>query len=690
MADKSVPPSQLEEQITTGKRRDQLLKQWGKEAWRYTVASGALAAMLILIVNVITLAVMYTKYSPDGDKITFYMGSCRTAKVLTSSSHLIVNVLSTVLLASSNFSMQCLNSPTRREINIAHAQHKALDIGIPSIRNLFFVSRWKVLTWIVLATSSFPLHMVWNSVVFQSRIIKEFAAVTIFENFTTGAEWSLPPVSSIGGDAYREGYFNIVNELQQQVQDGALETLSVEDCYHEYMEAGHVRNVLWVIDPEDYIPKDPAILDDPSFLNSHSSVLAAYDLTSMAGVEGFCGPKGECGDEDHWSPSEADLGDQGGAPIQVCYTSPASKDCKTSIAPLFLILVIVCVSIKAVCFLLTLHLTKRDTPLCTIGDAIQSFINKPDIHTRYACLASKAEYEIFSRRRSPRWSGRLTFDSSDTWHCRRQRWIAAVDKRQWWIFTLSWASGMTLIAFLVSGKITPRNTTLFSSPIDLSLPNHSHTLPSMLIANMPQLLMSYVYLGLNNIMSTILAMNEWCGYSAESGKPPKGLRVTSPAPGTEQRSTYFLSVPYKWGVPTMIAMTISHWLVSEMIIFGQSEFWTKYLRNSAPRQNMEFLYGHVPEMARAVPVNGAICLILVMVCLLMKFPGGIPLAGCCSASIAAACQPLDLREGFARDLAQKKLKWGVVLRPDETDPAIGHATFTADEVSLLESENIYA
>lgn len=152
-------------------------------------------------------------------------------------------------------------------------------------------------------------------------------------------------------------------------------------------------------------------------------------------------------------------------------------------------------------------------------------------------------------------------------------------------------------------------------------------------------------------------VDEWCGYSSESGKPPKGLKVTSPAPGTEQRSTYFLSVPYKCGVPTMIAMTISHWLVSEMIVFGQSEFWTRYVRNSAPRQNMDFQYGYVPAMAHAVPVNGAICLIIVMVCLLMKFPGGIPLAGCCSASIAAACQPLSPRELFSQELAQKKLKW---------------------------------
>lgn len=140
----------------------------------------------------------------------------------------------------------------------------------------------------------------------------------------------------------------------------------------------------------------------------------------------------------------------------------------------------------------------------------------------------------------------------------------------------------------------------------------------------------------------------------------------------------------------MIAMTIAHWIVSEMIVFGQSEFRTRYLTNAPPRETMVFLYGFIPAMRHAVPVNGAICFVLVMVCVLMKFPKGIALAGCCSASIAAACQPVDARGGSTPDLAQKTLKWGGVVRPDETDSAIGHATFTTDEAAPLELGKTYA
>lgn len=51
----------------------------------------------------------------------------------------------------------------------------------------------------------------------------------------------------------------------------------------------------------------------------------------------------------------------------------------------------------------------------------------------------------------------------------------------------------------------------------------------------------------------------------------------------------------------------------------------------------------------------------------------MPLAGCCSASIAAACQPSRLGcdasgsiKCFPSDLVEKKLKWGVVERPERS------------------------
>ncbi|OJJ82358.1 uncharacterized protein ASPGLDRAFT_531052 [Aspergillus glaucus CBS 516.65] len=50
--------------------------------------------------------------------------------------HLVINILSTLMLAGSNFTMQCLCAPTRKDLDRAHQSNRWLDIGAPSIRNL--------------------------------------------------------------------------------------------------------------------------------------------------------------------------------------------------------------------------------------------------------------------------------------------------------------------------------------------------------------------------------------------------------------------------------------------------------------------------------------------------------------------------------------------------------------------------
>jgi hypothetical protein len=73
--------------------------------------------------------------------------------------HLAINLLSTILLSSSNYCMQCLSAPTRKEVDAAHAKGVWLDIGVPSIRNLKHIDRTRVLLWGLLGLSSLPLHL---------------------------------------------------------------------------------------------------------------------------------------------------------------------------------------------------------------------------------------------------------------------------------------------------------------------------------------------------------------------------------------------------------------------------------------------------------------------------------------------------------------------------------------------------
>ena len=92
---------------------------------------------------------------------TLYKGSCAQTKSLNTWLQLVINMLCTTLLGASNYCMQCLTSPTRKEIDKAHKRKQLLRVGVPSLRNLKVISRSRVILWIGLGLSAFPLHFLY-------------------------------------------------------------------------------------------------------------------------------------------------------------------------------------------------------------------------------------------------------------------------------------------------------------------------------------------------------------------------------------------------------------------------------------------------------------------------------------------------------------------------------------------------
>jgi uncharacterized protein DUF6536 len=127
--------------------------------WRFGVTGWVVAVIVTLFINIgLSIFVGYHRGFDNGIG-TLLQGECSKISAYNIGAHLIINVLSTILLSGSNYCMQCLSAPTRREINNAHKRGITLDIGIPSLRNLRAIDRWKVLMWILLGISSLPLHL---------------------------------------------------------------------------------------------------------------------------------------------------------------------------------------------------------------------------------------------------------------------------------------------------------------------------------------------------------------------------------------------------------------------------------------------------------------------------------------------------------------------------------------------------
>jgi len=97
----------------------------------------------------------------DGTIGTLYSGSCDKSRTIGLWLHLGINALSTLLLSGSNYTQQCLAAPTRSEIDAAHARRRWLDIGVPSVRNLFKIKPGRRLLWIAIGLTSIPLHLLY-------------------------------------------------------------------------------------------------------------------------------------------------------------------------------------------------------------------------------------------------------------------------------------------------------------------------------------------------------------------------------------------------------------------------------------------------------------------------------------------------------------------------------------------------
>lgn len=98
---------------------------------------------LILFANLGLTIFAVVRYGSQKGVGLIFEGECYMVRSLDQWIHLLINLLSTGLLSASNYCMQLQAAPTRANVNRAHQDGERLDIGIPSLRNLRYVSTWK-------------------------------------------------------------------------------------------------------------------------------------------------------------------------------------------------------------------------------------------------------------------------------------------------------------------------------------------------------------------------------------------------------------------------------------------------------------------------------------------------------------------------------------------------------------------
>lgn len=307
-----------------------------------------------------------------------------------SGAHLVINILSTLLLGACNYSMQCLSSPTRAEIDKAHNKGVWLDIGVPSVRNLRRLSTARVTLWWLLAISSIPLHLLYNSAVFPTLCTNEYDVFLVSSDFLKGAS-----VGSLGNVEYPgEDKLNHLRAYQKNLT--SLEKLENKKCVEVYT-AQIVSSHSDLILVSNYANVTNSFL---GYNHQISQLVVASDnFTYYAAPQwseidflhnksfSICPPS----TTEPCSTSFADVSDLQNW-LQYCLCVPVAEHCKLQFSQVIMIVVIVCNLIKTVC-MSTIAWKQDPEPLVTLGDAIASFLDRPDVTTRGNCTAGKGRFE---------------------------------------------------------------------------------------------------------------------------------------------------------------------------------------------------------------------------------------------------------------------------------------------------------
>ncbi|OTA86765.1 hypothetical protein M434DRAFT_147619 [Hypoxylon sp. CO27-5] len=644
----------------------ELSKTLAKKNWRRT---GFLNVILVLSCGIILLVFLIISLKNTGSSFStstiIFEGDCESTSRLNLIFHLLLNILSTGILASSNYFMQVVSAPSREELDKAHRIFHSLDIGIPSFKNMQSISHFKRICWFALLSSSLPIHLFFNSSIFVTTFQGSAWHLTIAtEAFMQGADF-FPPGASLApaGSSYPayeyvpsynayvtnttegtsstingygiavplEQYADKTSTIRQYIAKAATNSsgwtmLDTNTCRSENLltckartqyrdvvvviETGTNSTVGWsrgeVFNLSRNLFPQWDIYVPPNDINSlwySTECTITRDVMSLVnpGTQ-YC--NNDCGIalgsqviipmelsntpvSSNWTfqfrtsslpgitlDTAADYGYNdkfNNLTMKHCLAEPASNVCKVGVSNLLLSVAVICIFIKvAQCCLILWRLPHSS--LVTLGDAMESFISKPDPQTfGLGTLDILDSYRLETQS--------LRYWSSDDeshlistikprqWHRPNRRFLSIMPRIVWaHMYTLLFVSitilslclGFSYVSngFSLRAPFGPSNENRIT--VNFRLGGDGY-FSALLSANIFQLLLSLCYFSYNAFFTRLLIEQEWNSYSLR----PQPLRVSHPT--GDQISTYRLQLPYRYSIPLLLISILCHWFLSNAL-----------------------------------------------------------------------------------------------------------------------------
>ncbi|PUU77993.1 hypothetical protein B9Z19DRAFT_1144046 [Tuber borchii] len=664
--------------------------------WHTGVLACAASTVVVLFINVgLTIyAATNSLHKMERGIGTLYEGSCDTSRTIGLWLHLGINALSTLLLSGSNYTQQCLAAPTRSEIDAAHAKRQWMDIGVPSVRNLFRIKPERRLMWIAIGVTSIPLHLLYNSAVYTSLKVNDYLITTVtnhhFEpgTYRNATRWQILAFQVLSlNTTPRKGYrdsenhtnssFKLFSSMLEGLNPSTpeYEDLTPLNCAEAYSTefVSNRSNLFLIANRSSNTTHNDTILDMIRVRSNEalpSNWRCAYPFYERGKDFRRCNtsePSVNLTSQLAWRV-ELKTGEE--VEVAGCKSEITSEKCTVRFSLGIMIAVIGCNLVKACCMVMTV-VRSREPTLVTLGDAVDSFLRNPDPTTIGVCFADRRYIERNWRRQSRaqprRWKQRGV-----------QRWWTSVSKKRRMIcnffcsITLIFA-GMQLRNGMVNdrvyyGSIDPKSMWARGlgkvnsvSLVNIRFPNITL---AILLANLPQTILSFLYLTYNSLFTCMLLGHEWSLFSHHH----RTLRVTSPRPG--QRSTYWLQIPYTYAIPLMTLSGLLHWLTSQSLFLARADIFDPFGREtSAPVSTV----GYSCVAIIFVLALGILALLTAAGMGYKKFAAEITTVSSCSVAISAACHA---SEEDPEEIIGKKVRWGDVGIMQNL--GVRHLTFSSE------------
>ncbi|KAI0468367.1 hypothetical protein F4859DRAFT_524623 [Xylaria cf. heliscus] len=679
---------------------------------------------VIFATNLFILLYASSKYPSQDGVGLLYAGDCDTVKTANRWLHLLINALSTGMLSVSTFCIQLQASPTRADVDKAHKLNKWLDIGAPSLKNFRHIGKWRLVSCIVLAFSSLPIHLLFNSAVFEALASNDYSVAAVKSSFLSGASWDLSTAErnrqgDPGWDEKKvnppsQGYRSIIETIQKDVVNGLYEMRNVSDCYALYEDYWAIRqgNVVVVVKNETETEGDDSLLlytfVAPRYDNYAKNLWAAsngtarylsFSQSAPPITTLFLGPP-------HYEASYC----------LVQFANASTTRCRLEYSKhiLYAVCTLNFLKLLALVFVWTSRnksekrrkttgeewgvvveehvLARKENVLSTLGDAIASFIQEPDETTKDMCLATKYDFPRKIISSSGRAEEKSRFHSHPrAWKMSEKHWMSAATWPQWacLIFLyIAFLIGLYTSLGLLVTSLKHRHFALtlsffrslgFGSVSELTFLNVK--LPrgdpvglilNVLIINSPQLLFSIMYSVYSAIITTFLVQREFSLMYTRAHR--KALRVSEPV--GIQRSSYFISLPLRYGIPVNLFSAAFHWLISQSFFLARITALTP--DGVEDHANSFSTLGYSPY---AIIITGIVGFANVLAIILLgcrKYDGTMRMVSTNSMAISAACHSLAEDREFGYQLP---LQWGVV---EIGEDGIGHCAFTTARSNIIQ------